>query len=76
MCTGDALNTLDPNLFGKWTHYLTLKAAFYEAYVSASVRVGTSRLLQSVGQSLVSVLVLFSVNIKGFCHSPSFTSSW
>ena len=30
----DALKTLDPNQFGKWTHYLTLKASFYESYVS------------------------------------------
>lgn len=28
----DALKTLDPNQFGKWTHYLTLKASFYESY--------------------------------------------
>ena len=31
---GDALKTLDPHQFGKWTSYLALKAAFYEAYVS------------------------------------------
>ena len=30
----DALKTLDPVLFGKWGHYLGLKAAVYEAYVS------------------------------------------
>ncbi|XP_064402696.1 BRO1 domain-containing protein BROX-like [Halichondria panicea] len=28
----DALKTLDPVLFGKWGHYLGLKAAVYEAY--------------------------------------------
>ncbi len=33
MHLGDALKTLDPNQFGKWSHYLMLKAAFYESYV-------------------------------------------
>ena len=32
---GDALKTLDPAQFNKWATYLTLKAAFYESYVSA-----------------------------------------
>ncbi len=36
MCvrTADALKTLDPVMFGKWSHYLGLKSAVYEAYVS------------------------------------------
>ena len=38
LIVADALKTLDPNLFGKWTHYLNLKAAFYEAYVSRVTR--------------------------------------
>ena len=33
-CAGDSLKTLDQAQFGKWTHYLNLKAAVYEAYVS------------------------------------------
>lgn len=33
---GDALKTLDPAQFGKWSSYLSLKAAFYESYVSMS----------------------------------------
>lgn len=31
---GDALKTLDPVMFGKWSHYLGLKSAVYESYVS------------------------------------------
>lgn len=31
---GEALKTLDPAQFGKWAHYLALKASFYESYVS------------------------------------------
>jgi len=33
LCLGDALKTLDPAMFGKWGHYLGLKAAVYESYV-------------------------------------------
>ena len=33
VCVGDALKTLDPVQFNKWSHYLLLKASFYESYV-------------------------------------------
>ena len=32
--SGEALKTLDPAQFGKWSSYLAMKAAFYDAYVS------------------------------------------
>ena len=31
---GDSLKTLDQAQFGKWSHYLNLKASVYNAYVS------------------------------------------
>ena len=34
---GDALKTLDPAQFLKWSSYLALKAAFYESYVSGLI---------------------------------------
>ena len=34
---GDALKTLDPAQFLKWSSYLALKAAFYESYVSGPI---------------------------------------
>lgn len=33
---GDALKTLDPAQFNKWSSYLALKASFYESYVSVT----------------------------------------
>lgn len=35
--TGDSLKTLDQAQFGKWSHYLNLKAAVYQAYVRESL---------------------------------------
>ena len=34
VCVGDSLKTLDQAQFGKWSHYLNLKASVYNAYVS------------------------------------------
>lgn len=34
---GDALKTLEPAQFAKWTSYLALKAAFYESYVRVTI---------------------------------------
>ena len=33
VCAGDALKTLDPSTFKKWSSYLKMKATFYEAHV-------------------------------------------
>ncbi len=48
-CTvADALKTLDPVLFGKWGHYLGLKAAVYEAYVSPTLCSGVPGFTSSI----------------------------